>query len=175
MKYLSGRFRTLALMGTIILFLAAFFYVAARSGPLAPITVTVATVKNQAITPALFGIGTIQARYTHRLGPTVAGRVRHVNVQVGDTVKAGQILAEIDPIDLDERVSGQDAALKRAEALVTGAEAQVKEAIAGAAFAASQARRYSQLFEAHSISAESADGKHQENRVALLLDGGKYI
>ena len=166
MKYLSNKIRTLTLVTVIALLLAVFFYVVVRSGPLAPIAVTVTTVKNQPITPALFGIGTIQARYTHRLGPTIAGRVLHVNVQVGDRVKAGQILAEIAPIDLDERVSGQDAALKRAEALVIGAEAQVKEAIAGAAFAASQARRYSQLFEAHSISAEAAEGKHQENRVA---------
>ncbi len=166
MKYLSTKIRTLALVTVIALLLAAFLYVVARSGPLAPIAVTVTTVKNQPITPALFGIGTVQARYTHRLGPTVAGRVLHVNVQVGDRVKAGQILAEIAPIDLDERITGQDAALKRAEALAIGAEAQVKEAIAGAAFAASQARRYSQLFEAHSISAEAAEGKHQENRVA---------
>jgi RND family efflux transporter MFP subunit len=166
MKYLSSRFRTLALIGTIVLFLAAFFYLAARSGPLAPITVTVATVKNQAITPALFGIGTIQARYTQHLGPTVAGRVLHVNVQVGDKVKAGQTLAEIDPIDLEERIVGQDAALKRAEALVTGAEAQVREASARAAFATTQAHRYTQLVEANSISEEAADGKREESKVA---------
>ena len=166
MKYLSSKFRTLVLVVTIVLLLATFFYIAARSGPLAPIAVTVTTVKNQPLTPALFGIGTIQARYTHRLGPTVAGRVRLVNVQVGERVKAGQTLAEIDPIDQDERIVGQDAALKRAEALVIGAEAQVSESVAGAAFAASQARRYSQLFESHSISEEAADGKRQESRVA---------
>jgi RND family efflux transporter MFP subunit len=166
MRYLSNKFRTLALVTVIALLLAAFLYVVTRSGPLAPIAVTVTTVKNQPITPALFGIGTVQARYTHHLGPTVAGRVLHVNVQVGDRVQAGQSLAEIDPIDQDERITGQDAALKRAEALVIGAEAQVRESVAGTAFAAAQARRYSQLFEAHSISEEAADGKHQENRVA---------
>ncbi|MDO9042291.1 MAG: efflux RND transporter periplasmic adaptor subunit [Desulfocapsaceae bacterium] len=166
MKYLSNKIRTLTLVTVIALLLAVFFYVVIRSGPLAPIAVTVTTVTNQPITPALFGIGTIQARYTHRLGPTVAGRVQNVNVHVGDKVKAGQILAEIDPIDLKERITGQDAALKRAEALTIGAEAQVKETVAGAAFAASQASRYSQLFEAHSISAEADEGKRQENRVA---------
>ncbi len=166
MKYLSNKIRTITLVMVIALLLAAFLYVVARSGPLAPIAVTVTTVNNQPITPALFGIGTVQARYTHHLGPTVAGRVRLVNVQVGERVKAGQTLAEIDPIDQDERIAGQDAALKRAEALVIGAEAQVRESVAGAAFAAAQARRYSQLFEAHSISEEAADGKRQENKVA---------
>ena len=96
MKYLSNKIRTLTLVTVIALLLAVFFYVVIRSGPLAPIAVTVTTVTNQPITPALFGIGTIQARYTHRLGPTVAGRVQNVNVQVGDKVKAEQILAEID-------------------------------------------------------------------------------
>jgi RND family efflux transporter MFP subunit len=166
MKYLSNKIRTLTLITVITLLLAVFFYVVVRSGPLAPIAVTVATVKNQAITPALFGIGTVEARYSHHLGPTVAGRVLHVNVQVGERVKAGQILAEIDPIDQDERITGQDAALKRAEALALAAEAQVRESGAGAAFAAAQARRYSQLFESHSISAEAADAKQQENKVA---------
>lgn len=166
MKYLSNRFRMLALTAAIVLLLVAFFFIIARSGPLAPIAVTVTTVKDQPITPTLFGIGTVESRYTHHLGPTVAGRVLQVNVQVGEKVTAGQALAEIDPIDLDERITGQDAALKRAEALVVGAESQVRETKARTLFAATQAKRYTQLFETHSVSAEAADAKSQEHKVA---------
>ena len=169
MNFLSGKrppLRTIGLLIGCCLLLAAFFYAAARSGPLAPIAVTVTTVTSQPLTPALFGIGTVEARYSHNIGPTAAGRVLRVMVDVGEMVKADQPLAEIEPIDLDDRIAGQDAALKRAEALAIAAEAQVKDASARAAFSATQARRYAQLFQSHSVSAEAADGKHQEDEAA---------
>jgi multidrug efflux pump subunit AcrA (membrane-fusion protein) len=76
--------RTLALVGVLGTLLSLFVYVALRSGPLAPVPVTVALAENLAITPALFGIGTIEARYTYKIGPTVAGRIKRVDVDVGD-------------------------------------------------------------------------------------------
>jgi multidrug efflux pump subunit AcrA (membrane-fusion protein) len=169
MNFVSGKrppFRTIGLLIACCLLLAAFFYAAARSGPLAPIAVTVAQVTRQPLTPALFGIGTVEARLSHSIGPTVAGRVLQVRVDVGETVKAGQTIAEIEPIDLDDRIAGQDAALKRAEALALAAEAQSREASSSAAFTATQARRYGQLFQSDAISAEAADGKHQEAQAA---------
>ncbi len=162
----AARLRSLALIIAIALLLAVFVFVLARSGPLAPILVTVAEVKSRPLTPALFGIGTVEARYTHHIGPTTAGRVARVLVEVGDEVKSGQLIAEIDPIDLDQRIASLDAARKRSEALIVSAWAQIREASARAAFAASQAQRYAQLFAAHSISAEAADGKRQEQIVA---------
>jgi len=36
--------------------------------------VTVTTAESRSIAPALFGIGTVEARYTYRIGPTIAGR-----------------------------------------------------------------------------------------------------
>ncbi|MDP1766922.1 MAG: efflux transporter periplasmic adaptor subunit, partial [Methylotenera sp.] len=77
--------RTLAMIGVIVPLFALFVYVALRSGPLAPVLVTVTNVENHAISPAIFGIGTLEARYTYKIGPTIAGRVKQVNVNVGDT------------------------------------------------------------------------------------------
>ena len=77
-----------------------------RSGPLAPMRVTVHPAPRGSLAPALFGIGTVEARRTYLIGPTAAGRVRRVAVDVGDAVKAGQLLAEMDPVDLDERAGG---------------------------------------------------------------------
>jgi HlyD family secretion protein len=76
-----------------------------RSGPLAPTKVTVVQASQSRLTPALFGIGTVEARRSYLIGPTVAARVRAVAVDVGDSVKAGQLLAEMDPVDLDERTA----------------------------------------------------------------------
>jgi hypothetical protein len=107
--------RTAALVAVLGTLLVLFVWVALRSGPLAPVPVTVAEVESRAIAPALFGIGTVEARYTYRIGPTVPGRVLRVDVEVGDRVAAGQVLGEMDPVDLDQRLAAQDAAIRRAE------------------------------------------------------------
>ncbi len=159
MKRLPLQGRTLALLAVIVPLLALFIYVGLRSGPLAPVSVTVVTVESRAVTPALFGIGTVEARYTYKIGPTFAGRVKRLDVHVGDLVKAGQILGEMDPVDLDDRVRSQESAFKRAEAALREAEARQ-------AYAQTQARRYEQLFTVRSTSEEIVTTKRQELQIA---------
>jgi len=158
--------RTLAMIAVIAPLLILFIYVALRSGPLAPVLVTVTAVENKAISPAIFGIGTLEARYTYKIGPTVAGRVKQVNVNVGDRVHAGQLLGEMEPIDLDNRIVAQEATSKRAMASVLAAEAQTQDAVARKDFAKIQAKRYEDLLSSRSVSAEAVDAKRQENKVA---------
>lgn len=158
--------RTLAMIAVIAPLLILFIYVALRSGPLAPVLVTVTVVENKAISPAIFGIGTLDARYTYKIGPTVAGRVKQVNVNVGDRVHAGQLLGEMEPIDLDNRIVAQEATSKRAMASVLAAEAQTQDAVARKDFAKIQAKRYEDLLTSRSVSAEAVDAKRQENKVA---------
>jgi multidrug efflux pump subunit AcrA (membrane-fusion protein) len=152
-QFLSTHGRTLALAGVLLPLLALFVYVGLRAGPLAPVPVTVATVESQSISPALFGIGTMEARYTYKIGPTVAGRIKSVTVQVGDRVKAGQVLGEMDPIDLDDRIGALDAALMRAQANVLAAEAQIQDVSARKRFAETQAQRYEKAQFALSVDA----------------------
>lgn len=159
MKKLPLQGRTLTLLAVIIPLLVLFIYVGLRSGPLAPVAVTVASVESRAITPALFGIGTVEARYTYKIGPTFAGRVKRLEVHVGDQVKAGQVLGEMAPVDLDDRVRSQESAFKRAEAALREAEARQ-------AYAQTQARRYEQLFAVRSTSEEIVTTKRQELQIA---------
>ncbi len=165
-KFLSTNGRKLALAGVLVPLLIVFIYVALRSGPLAPIPVTVTTVENRAIAPALFGIGTVESRYTHKIGSTAAGRIKRVDVQVGDHVLAGQVLGEMDPVDLDQRIAAQTSALMRAEAAALAAEAQVREASARRIYAGQQAARYEKLLQAHAVSEEGASTKQQEHQIA---------
>lgn len=151
--------RTLALLAVIVPLLALFVYVALTSGPLAPVAVTVARAEPRSVTPSLFGIGTVEARYTYKIGPTVAGRLKRLDVHVGDRVRSGQVLGEMDPVDLDDRVRSQESARKRAEA-------SLREAEARQAHAQAQARRYEQLFAVRSISEENAAIKRQELQIA---------
>ena len=159
MKRLPVQRRTLALVAVIVPLLALFIYVGLRSGPLAPVAVTVSTVESRAVTPALFGIGTVEARYTYKIGPTFAGRVQRLDVHVGDLVKAGQVLGEMAPVDLDDRVRSQDSAFKRAQATLREAEARQ-------VYALTQARRYEQLFALRASSEEAAATKRQELQIA---------
>ncbi|OAI10322.1 efflux transporter periplasmic adaptor subunit [Methylomonas lenta] len=159
MKRLPLQKRTLALLAVVIPLFALFVYVGLRSGPLAPVTVTVDTVEVKSITPALFGIGTVEARYTYKIGPTVAGRVQRLEVQVGDRVQAGQVLGEMEPVDLDDRVRSQASAYKHAEAAL-------REAKARQVHAQTQAQRYEQLLAVRSTSEEIVAIKRQELQIA---------
>lgn len=165
-RLLSMNGRTLALIGVIVPLLVLFVYVALRSGPLAPVPVSVITVESRSIAPALFGIGTVESRYTYRIGPTAAGRVLRVDVNVGDTVRAGQTLGEMDPVDLDDRISAQDATISRADAAVRSAEAQVRDVSARKTYAAAQARRYEELSRERLVSQEVVEARRQESQVA---------
>lgn len=159
MKFPRLQRRTLALLAVVVPLLVLFVYVALRSGPLAPIALTVTTVESRSVAPSLAGIGTVQARYTYRIGPTVAGRVKQLDVHVGDRVQAGQVLGMMDAVDLDQRIRAQQAAIRSAEAALRQAEVR-------RAFAHTQAQRYEQLLAVRSTSEEMVVTKRQELALA---------
>ena len=165
-QFLSVHGKTLALVGVLLPLLGIFLYVVFRSGPLASVPVTVVTVESRQITPALFGIGSVEARYTHKIGPIVAGRLKRVEVQPGDLIKAGQLLAEMDQLDLDDKIGAQDAAFKRGEASMLAVDAQIQDLGVRRGFAETQAKRYEQLFAARAVSEEGVGLKRQELQVA---------
>ena len=158
--------KKLLLAGLGLLLLAALGFAIARSGPLAPTRVTVAKVERGEVVPALFGIGTVEARRAYLIGPTVAGRVLRVLVDVGSPVKAGQLLAEMDPVDLDQRVAALDASLARARSAVAGAEAQKQDAASRRELAAINARRYIDLGAQKFVSQSVVDTRLQEEKSA---------
>src|SRR5690606_995143 len=128
-----------------------------------PVTTTI--VGSVAVAPALYGIGIVESRYTYRIGPTQAGRLGSVLVDVGDTVRAGQLLGEMDPVDLDQRVDANRSALERARAGVSSAQAQEADMSARRQYAETQARRYEQLLQARAISAEATEARRHEQRL----------
>ena len=139
------RLRRILLLVLVIAVLGGFGYIVARTGPLAAVRVTVASPERRDLQPALFGIGTVEARRAYAIGPTAAGRVRQVLVDVGDAVVAGQLIAEMEPVDLDDRIAAAQAALRRAGNARTAAEAQVRETESRQALADDNARRFSEL------------------------------
>ena len=97
----------------------------------------------------------MEARTTYHVGPTVAGRVLRLSVEVGERVAAGQILGEMDAVDFDERLRAQAAAVQRAQASLKDAQARQQQA-------QTQATRYSQLLAVRATSEETATARQQD-------------
>lgn len=148
----QSRKRSLILMALAVALLSLFAFAVTRVGPLAPVKVTVVTVKEAGLTPQLFGIGTVEARRSWLIGPTIAGRVLSVKVDVGDTVRAGQLLAEMDPVDIDQRLASLDAAIEKAANALVSAQAQQADAQARREVAVSSLRRNQDLADQKFIS-----------------------
>jgi HlyD family secretion protein len=149
-----------------IALLLALGWVATKSGPFAPIKVTVAQGVKGEVAPDLFGIGTVEARRDYLIGPTAAGRVRRVLVDVGETVRAGQLLAEMDPVDLDKRVASAVAAVARGRSAVASAEAQEHDARSRQELATAEARRYVELGNKGVVGQSLVDSKIQAQKSA---------
>lgn len=153
--------RALVLAMVLAALLLVFAWVAFRSGPLAPVQVTAVSVGERAIAPALFGIGTVEARYTYRIGPTAPGRVDRLLVDVGDRVRAGQLLGVIDPVDLDQRIEAASDGAGRSAALEQAAVSQIADAGARLRLARSEASRGEELFRGGWLTQATLDQRRQ--------------
>jgi HlyD family secretion protein len=150
----------LAVIGAALL--VGFGFVIVRSGPLAPTQVTIIRAEIGSLPSSLFGIGTVEARRSYFIGPTAAGRIKAVYIDVGDSVKTGQLLAEIDPVDLDERIRSLEASFARAKSAVSSAEALRKDVLARKEVAGLNAKRYLDLGEKRFVSSSAVESKQQE-------------
>lgn len=150
----------------VVMVLMAVGFIASNVGPLAPINVTVIQVKSESLRPSIFGVGTVEARQSWLMGPTMAGRVLRVHVDVGQSVKAGQLLAEMDPVDLDQRLQAQEAALSKASSVQTAAQAQLADARARRDLATTNLNRQKELARQNFISPSALEGREQELKSA---------
>ena len=144
--------RQLIIGSALALLFGLFVYVVLTSGPLSPPKVTTIKISSQSLTPTLFGVGTVEARRSYLMGPVIAGRVLKVHVDVGHSVKEGQLLAEMDSIDLNERM--------------VAVQAQANDAKARMVLASETARRYVELGKKNFISPIVVEGKIQEHASA---------
>ena len=152
--------RTLVLGGIALAFLVTFGWIIATQGPLAPVKVTLDTAKETRLERTLFGVATVEARRSHSIGPTLAGRVARVMVDQGDAVKAGQLLAEMEPVDLDARLAAGTASAAAAAQRVQSADAALAEAGSRARLAKNSADRYADLRQKNFVSQEAVSYTH---------------
>ena len=89
----------------------------------------------------LFASGSIQATEVD-VSPKVAGQIIRLTVDEGDTVKAGEVVAELEPQEAAAQVAAAQAAVQQAAAQVGDAERAVaaQEQMTGAQVGAAQAQ-----------------------------------
>jgi multidrug efflux pump subunit AcrA (membrane-fusion protein) len=88
-----------------------------------------------------------------------AGYLKTRNVDIGDRVSAGQLLAEIDAPDLDQQVTQAEAALSQAEGQLGQSEAALQQLIATRDLAAVTWQRYQVLTKTGAVSRQAGDNQ----------------
>lgn len=150
--------------------LFAFTWVVLTQGPLAPVKITVEKIQFGDLPSTVFGIGTLKARHSYNLAPTMTGRVKNMLVDQGDKVVAGQLLAEMDPVDLDEKLAGSQRVVEKTANAIRAAEAQMSEAQSRLKTISATVVRYEELRTGGFVSQEMLDAKlHEKNAAASAL------
>ena len=149
------------------LFAAAFAWLLKTHGPLAPVKVELAEVVRGDLERSVFGVGFVEARLAYAVGPIQPGRVLRVPVDVGDEVRAGQLVGELDPVDLDLRLDAARSAVARASHAVQAADALARETTGRARLAAKNRDRDRALFEQRVVPEAARDASGHE---ALAAD-----
>lgn len=151
---------------------------ASKDSAPAAIPITSALVTQGSIAATLVYSGNVQARSQVNVVPKITGRVERLFVDIGDEVRQGEVIAELDRASLDAQVQQAEAAVSVAQARLAqvqaGAKAEDIEAAAAAVRAAEarldQARSGAR---AEEIAAARAQVGQAQSRLDALLAGPK--
>lgn len=124
-----------------------------------PASVEVAPVSRGDFVASAEFVGTLQAKATADLYAKVNGQILEMRADTGDPVRAGQVLARIDPGELNERV-------EQARAAQRMAEATLGERKAALGIARSTAERTRALYEQQLVAQQQHDQAQAELQAA---------
>jgi membrane fusion protein, macrolide-specific efflux system len=119
-----GRLALLAIALIVLALLARSFFF--KPPPLPQ--VTTAPVEKGDIEDSVLATGTINAYKLVSVGARASGEVKLLHVALGDKVKQGQLIAEIDALTQQNTLRDAQAALRSAEALLASKQATLKQA-----------------------------------------------
>lgn len=129
-------------------------------GEMPPQPVTASTVKSQSVPVWLTALGTVTPRSYVNVMPRVAGLLQSVDYKQGQMVKAGQLLAQIDPRPFRIAVEQAAAQMEQTQAQLGGAQNDLQ--------------RYETLLKQDSISAQQvSDQRATVAQLKATLDANK--
>lgn len=93
-----------------------------------PINYLTEPVKKQDLEVTILADGKLEASQQVEVGAQVSGQIKKLHVSLGDTVKKGELIAEIDDLPQQNSVKDSEARLKNVEAAKMAKEAQIVNA-----------------------------------------------
>jgi RND family efflux transporter MFP subunit len=128
--------------------------------------VPVIEVKKVEIQGKVHGPGTVQSKVPVAVGPKITGILEKLYADQGDRVQKGQLLAEIDSVELRAREAAAQAAKNRAQRDLARAQADLGKAQANLGLARSNYQRDLEVFKPGYISQAAFDTTKAQLKVA---------
>ena len=151
MKLRGGKIVAGVVVTVILIIFSAYRWFWYRS----PVTVIV--VKRAEILGRVHGPGTVQSRVPVTVSAKITGILEKLHADQGDRVRKGQLLAELDSVELKAREAASHAAKNRALRDLARASADLLKARANLALAQSNYQRDLEVFKPGYISAAAFD------------------
>jgi len=123
----------------------------------APVSVAEHRVETGEIVAEVMGTGTLEAHYKSTVSPRISGRLQEVLADMGDSVKAGQVLARLDDVELKPQVEIAEASVAVAKATLDRFEADRSQAMAGLEQTTAEYNRSMALLPKSAISKSDVD------------------
>ncbi len=133
---------------------------------LRPLAVPVAKAEGN-VPVQVFGLGTVEARITSKIGFKVAGVLVDLRADVGERVTKGAVLARLDDREQGARAARAKAAVEQTEANLQKASAGLEKARANYANAKTISERRQKLVQSNSASIEQAETAKTAEDAAL--------
>ncbi|MGI5979238.1 MAG: HlyD family efflux transporter periplasmic adaptor subunit [Oscillospiraceae bacterium] len=99
----------------VALLVCAKHFLSGRSVAAADVTYTAAIAQKRDISVTLSGSGTLEAASSYNVTSLVSGEVKSANFEKGDTVKAGDVLYQIDSSDAQDSIKSAQINVEKAE------------------------------------------------------------
>ena len=154
------------LLLVVALALAGAAGIAAWALVFRPVAVHIARVERD-VAVQVFGLGTVEARVTSKVGFKVSGVLVELKADVGDRVAKGEVLARLDDREQRAQFARAKAAIEQTEASLQRAKASVEKAQANYDNATRISGRQQRLLQTNSASVEAAETAKTTQDAAL--------
>lgn len=166
MSNLAGKMRTWLWRAVKIAVIVAVIGSAIYWTKYAPISVSENRVEQSEIIAEVMGTGTLEAHFESTISPRISGRIQEVLVDMGDFVKAGQLLVRLDDVDLKPQVEMAQATVAVAHATLGRLQADRIQAAAVLEQAEAEYQRGRNLLPKHAVSQSDMDKATAEWKTA---------
>lgn len=95
----------------------------------AQVTITEATVRK--MSPSIQGVGTVESKIVVMVAAKIPGKIISVNVDQGDTVSSGQVLAILEDSELRAEIERAEATLQRSRSTADVRRAEIQRSLSG--------------------------------------------